>query len=171
MLALLAGPGTGLAKVIGFEVGKERVQVDLPESWTSVPEIFGLELAFVGPSEAGQRPAVSITDLELVGHSFDAVEQRHRASEYLAGRKLWLGKRDGRLIEAYPVENVDWGRKISGYSMGIRYALGAQEFVERSYVVQCKGRLWHLKTLIPATLESKFNQEASRLVKSFSCDG
>lgn len=162
--------GTASAASWKSVLNKRSIEIDLPKTWTAVPGIFGLELAFVGPFVQGSRASLSIVDLELDGVELDFKSLKAKQDEYIEGRKKWLDRKKGQLISVFPAEKIGWGSAaVNGIQIGVRYSFGDAEFVERSYSLSCAGRLYHVKTLMRSSIENDYAAEAMKIVRSFSC--
>ena len=152
-----------------YKMGANQVRVDLPSNWKAVPEIFGLELAFVGPMLRGSRPSLSITDLGLAGASLQEKDPQDQAREYAEGRKRWLQKKGGRAISFDDPQKVQWSKNVQVHSMGVRYEIAGVEVVERSYTFFCKKSAYHVKTLLHAAVEREHEATVLKVVQSLKC--
>jgi hypothetical protein len=173
-LALLAGsPATAATKTFKLERG--TVKMDVPEEWQDAEDLFGMPLMLLGPETTDRRPVITVTPTGMDGISLDPKDVAANQEDYKAHRKEWLEQYEGKALNFFPYEAQKWAGVSEAHAMGYRYTLKSPEgtdteFVERSYYVVCKNKLYHLKSLVTATQEKAHGKEVERTVRSFTCE-
>ena len=83
--------------------------------------------------------------------------------KYGEGRKKWIMEQNGELLELVPgkFENE---RMMAGVS----YRINQKSYLERTYYVNCKKRLFHLKIVLNFENLGELKQSES-IVRSFAC--
>lgn len=134
------------AKIL--ELKKNSGTIFIPEKshWKLGKELFGMPFIYFSPQENGQRSNISFTDtgsdLELDIKTLASTQDKYQSS-----RKRWAEKVGAELIsfEPYQVKVNKNGHRI--HRVGLNYSHEGKVYAEKSYYIECKGKLLYSKSL------------------------
>lgn len=150
------------AKEIAWE--KFRFKVDVAESWRDVKDFYGIPVTLLGPSvPAKPRAVVQIIPTDLPPGKMNLVESVAFGIKYGEGRKKWITEQQGELLELLPGK-FENGRMTAGVS----YRINQKSYLERTYYVNCKKNLYHLKIVLNFENREQL-PESENIVRSFAC--
>jgi hypothetical protein len=150
-----------------------RVILDIPEGWLAAPDYLGLPLVVLGPEvsdPAEGRPVISVTPTGKKLASLAPVELEKSQKEYQDGRRAWLAKSQGSVVDFKPLKRERWAPGIESSSIGYRYRIASREFEETAYYVVCDGELYHLKSLTRKKQGREIASQVERTLRSFRCE-
>lgn len=157
------------AAPMSFDITGHNVKMDLPNGWrASTNMVKEIPLSVAGPAVGNEHPIVSVmfaTDkadtVTFNGGKEDAA--------YKEGRQEWLSKQqDGQALEFFPFAKVE-GAKTELSSVGYRFKVASNEYIERAYYARCGSNLFYMQTqMTPATAKAS-GANMEKLVKSFRC--
>ena len=154
-----------------YLVNESNVDFELPTNWISTEDLFGIPLTFLGPEDSDGRAVVLVSPLRVPEWKFTPAMQDQFYTEYQAGRKA-SAEAEGRVIESFdPLMSETWKSGAQAYCMGYRSGFLNQTFIERSCYVFCHDFLYHIKSLIRGSQETKYGKTVESVTKSFGCGG
>ena len=143
-----------------------QVTFDLPKDWQFTEGLFGLELTLAGPPVDESRPALSVTALD--GKREVSFEDVLKAPKNIRKRRnAGSKKRKGKLLSQVAPAPFTTAHCDAGVSMASEYALNLIPFTEKTYLLRCGGKQFHLKTLVRSEIEKKFGAQLEGIVRSF----
>ncbi len=151
-----------------FELKYSNIEVTVPNKWQSVQKLFGMPLMILGPEVQGKKPVISITSTNIKNISSDSKKIEKNKEGYITGRKKWISKRNGKIIDFLPYEKENWPNIKEAHVIGYSYDLGENRFIEKTYYVNCNDKLFNIKTLI-TNKHSIFNKKIETILRSFKC--
>ena len=150
------------AKAISWN--KINFNVDVPESWREVKDFYGIPVTLLGPSVSPKpRAVIQIVPTDLPPGKMDEKEAIGFGMKYGEGRTKWVAEQEGELLELLPGKFED-GRLTAGVS----YRINQKSYLERTYYVNCKKRMVHLKIVLNFENREQL-PECESIVRSFSC--
>jgi hypothetical protein len=166
VLAILLTPTLSLAK--SYDIDGAKFSMPVKSGWQDPEDLFGMPLTILGPEQDGARPVITVTPT-TVAPSFDS-KKLADDREYKEGREAWLAKKGGKAIRYFPYAAEKWGKSVEVHSMGYEYTLNDHQFSEKTYFAMCKGKLFHLKSLIRQDQEKEFGEAVEATVRGFTCE-
>jgi hypothetical protein len=164
----LAAPA--LAETRRFALKDGPVSLDVPAGWQALPDYLGVPLMLMGPPVGNGRPVISLTPTGKSYATLKPDELDRNQRDYRTGREAWLARKGGRSLAYAPFRSEKVG-STEFNSIGYRYRLaGGEEYVESSLYVVCKGKLFHLSTLVRGSHESHYSDPVERVIRSFGCE-
>lgn len=157
------------AKVLELKKNSGTIFIAEKSNWKLGKELFGMPFIYFSPQENGQRSNISFTDtgaeLEL-----DIKVLAKNQDQYQVGRKKWADTvgADPLSFEPYEVKVNKNGHRI--HRVGFIYAHEGKVYNEKSYYIECKGKLLFSKTLRLKENASHENDFAE-LLSSLDCGG
>ncbi len=148
------------------------VTLDVPEGWLAAPGYLGMPLMILGPETtitAEGRPVISVTPTRKKIASLSVLQLEKSQREYQDGRKAWLTKSQGQLIDFKPLRKERLEKGAQADFLGYRYRIGTRDFEEFTYFVVCGGELYHLKTLTRDAQGRSIASAVDKTVRSFEC--
>ena len=150
------------AKEIAWE--KFTFKVEVPETWREVKDFYGIPVTLLGPSlPAKPRAVVQIIPTELPPGKMNLQESVAFGIKYGEGRKKWISEQQGELLELLPGK-FENGRMTAGVS----YRINQKSYLERTYYVNCRKNLFHLKIVLNFENREQL-PESETIVRSFAC--
>ena len=157
------------AKVL--ELKKNTGTIFIPEksNWMLGKELFGMPFIYFAPEKNGQRSNISFTDtgaeLELNINSLATTQEK-----YQTGRKNWAKKvgADPISYEPYEVKINKNGHRV--HRIGFIYAHEGKVYAEKSYYVECRGKILFSKSL-RLRENASHEKDFQDLLGSLDCGG
>ena len=162
-------PQISFSKIQTFKLKDRSIQFDLPGSWRSEKDLFGLPLVLLGPYGDGSRVTISISDSGVDGLTFDEDGMDDSQIVYQKGRKKWLKQLGLKLIKFIPYHVETWNHVDNVQSTGLAYKAINLDFHEFTHYLNCNGRLYHLKALLREDLYQKEMSLTRQVLTSFKC--
>jgi hypothetical protein len=134
------------AKVLELKKNSGTIFIQEKSNWKLGKEIFGMPFIYFSPENNGQRSNISFTDtgseLELDIKTLASTQEK-----YQAGRKKWAKKvgADTVSFEPYEVKINLHGHRV--HRVGFNYVHEGKVYAEKSYYIECKGKLLFSKSL------------------------
>lgn len=172
MLVLSFIPAAHAAvKTFTFEEGKDKesIKLQVPTKWQDARDLYGVPLFLLGPEKDGSRPTLAVTPTGLAGLNFDEKGLEKTQDEYKKGREEWLKNNGGKSVSYLPYKAEKWGNVDVAHTIGFRYELDGQEYVEKSFYVFCKKKLYHMKSLMTSLQEKAHAKSMDETIRSFAC--
>ena len=157
------------AKVLELKKNTGTIYIPEKSNWKLGKELFGMPFIYFAPEKNGQRSNISFTDtgaeLELDINSLASTQEK-----YQAGRKNWAKKvgADPISYEPYDVKINKNGHRV--HRIGFNYSHEGKVYAEKSYYVECRGKILFSKSL---RLKENFSHEKDfeDLLGSLDCGG
>jgi hypothetical protein len=171
VLSILLSVHLGEARAAenAYKLSHSSIRIEKPEGWQAAHGLFGMPLTLLGPEADSSRPVIGITD---TGQKSEVIENKitNDTTIYRKERSHWVEKHQGKVLEFLPPEKQNLNPDSSAESVGFRYEIANIAYSERSYFINCKGRLYHVKTLVNDSQEPSLSPIIKQAVKSFRCD-
>ncbi|MBA2406237.1 MAG: hypothetical protein H0V66_15785 [Bdellovibrionales bacterium] len=157
------------AKILELKKNSGTIFIAEKSKWKLGKDLFGMPFIYFSPQQNGQRSNISFTDtgaeLELDIKTLATTQEK-----YQAGRKKWAQTvgADSISYEPYQVKVNKNGHRI--HRVGFNYAHEGKEYAEKSYYIECKGKLLFSKTLRLKENAAHENDFAD-LLSSLDCGG
>jgi len=157
------------AKILELKKNSGTIFISEKSNWRLGKELFGMPFIYFSPQQNGQRSNISFTDtgaeLELDIKSLATTQEK-----YQAGRKKWAESVGGDVIsyEPYEVKINKHGHRI--HRIGFNYNHEGKIYAEKSYYIECRGKLLFSKSL--RLKENASHEDDFRdLLSSLDCGG
>lgn len=169
VLIVSAFPLSSLAKSLELKKNSRSIFIEEKIDWKLGRDLFGMPFIYFSPESNGQRSNISFTDtgadLELDVNSL-ATSQK----SFENNKKKWA-ESVGATPEAfvpYKASVNQHGHKV--HTIGFVYAHEGKEYLEKSYYIECRGKLLFSKSLRLST-NQKHDSDFSELINSLDCGG
>lgn len=154
-----------------LELKKNSGTILIPEmaNWKLGKDLFGMPFIYFAPEANGQRSNISFTDtgaeLELEIKTLAKTQ-----NQYQAGRKKWADQvgADPLSYEPYTVSTNQFGHRV--HRIGFNYAHEGKVYAERSYYIECKGKLLFSKSL-RLRENQQHDKDFDELLENLDCAG
>jgi hypothetical protein len=166
---LAAFPARSHAKTVELSNGARRLLVEEKTGWTLGRDLFGMPFIFFSPQTNGQRSNISFTDTGAEV-ALDVGALAKNQDQYQEGRRRWARQVEATPLGFTPYEAFVNARGHRVHKIGFSYAFQGKTYVERSYYVECRGRILFSKSL-RLTENDKHEKDFSDLVGSLDCGG
>ncbi len=157
------------AKVLELKKNTGTIYIPEKSNWKLGKELFGMPFIYFAPEKNGQRSNISFTDtgaeLELDINSLASTQEK-----YQSGRKNWAKKvgADPISYEAYEVKVNKNGHRV--HRIGFNYAHEGKVYAEKSYYVECRGKILFSKSL-RLRENASHEKDFEDLLSSLDCGG
>lgn len=157
------------AKVLELKKNTGTIYIPEKSNWKLGKELFGMPFIYFAPERNGQRSNISFTDtgaeLELDIKSLASTQEK-----YQAGRKDWAKKvgADPISYEAYEVKVNKNGHRV--HRIGFNYTHEGKVYAEKSYYVECRGKILFSKSL-RLRENASHEKDFEDLLSSLDCGG
>lgn len=168
LLGLVLTPFAIAANVPVTVFADKSIHLEVPTGWKQALDLFGAPLTWLGPQHGEFRPVLTLFQAPRADLEFNPGELKRGEADYREGREAWLKKMGAQLVRFIPYRH----EKTSAaeiHSIGLRYKINGQEFIEESNYIVCGQGLYHLKSLVPAQQEAELGPLMALAAKSFSC--
>lgn len=134
------------AKVLELKKNTGTIFITEKNQWMLGKDLFGMPFIYFSPQKNGQRSNISFTDtgaeLEL-----DIKILAENQDKYQVNRKKWADSvgADPLSFDPYEVKINKNGHRI--HRVGFNYAHEGKVYAEKSYYIECKGKLIFSKSL------------------------
>ncbi len=139
-------------------------KIDVPEKWREVKDLYGIPVTLLGPSVSPKpRAVIQVIPTDAPPAKMSDDEAKIFGEKYAEGRKEWIKDQNG---EIYDIQagKFEKDRLIAGVS----YRLNQKSYLERTFYVNCKKRLVHLKIILNYENRDQLTESES-IVRSFEC--
>lgn len=139
---------------------------DLPD-WTLGKELFGIPFIYFSPQINGQRSNISFTDMESEV-TLKESDLKGTEGQYITIKKTWAASVKAKPINFSTLQSFANKNGHIVYNIEFEYEFQGKHYFEKSYYVNCKGRLIFSKSL---RLKENGSHENSfkDLIDSLSC--
>jgi hypothetical protein len=157
------------AKVLELKKNTGTIYIPEKSNWKLGKELFGMPFIYFAPEKNGQRSNISFTDtgaeLELDINALASTQEK-----YQTGRKNWAKKigADPISYEAYKVKVNKNGHRV--HRIGFNYAHEGKVYAEKSYYVECRGKILFSKSL-RLRENASHEKDFEDLLSSLDCGG
>lgn len=151
-----------------FHIDSMKFSIDVPKEWRATEGLFEIPLTLTGPMKNEARPVITVTPTELKKVYFNVKDETKVNADYKEKRLKWLQKHKGEFITLDAYQNLKWEGVEAAHSLGYSYKINEIVFLEKSFYVICKERLYHLKYLLRENQRDSL-PETDRIIKSFRC--
>jgi hypothetical protein len=157
------------AKSLDLRKNSSSIFIQEKPTWKLAKNLFGIPFLYFSPIKSGQRSNISFTDtgakLEL-----EIKALANSQKDYEKDRRAWAKKVGASLVSFLPYEvssNLH-GHKV--HSIGFSYAHKNKVYYEKSYYIECRGKILFSKSL---RLRENENHEKdfTDLIQSLDCGG
>src|SRR6185437_989467 len=137
-----------------FELQDGKFRLDLPAQWEDEKNFLGVPLIVLGPRDRdSSRPVVTVvpTGIDASGFEDDSIKKEVR--DYRKGREQYVKKHSGVILAFEPYRTESMADGVQGRSIGVRYKADGKTFIEKSYFLICKKKLYFLKSILGSRQE------------------
>lgn len=167
LLCFLALPA--LADRLDLKQENKSIYIDEIKRWELKRDLFGMPFIYFSPQKNGQRSSISFTDtgaeLELNTKDISSTQKK-----YQEGRRKWADSVDAKVLSylPYKLSTNRLGHKI--HRIGFSYEHQDKTYVEKSFYIECRGRIIFSKAL-RLTTNVDHDKDFNDLVESIDCGG
>jgi hypothetical protein len=171
ILTLLFFAQTSMAKTTDFTVLQKKVSFDLPSNWEVINKEVGVPLKLMGPIYEGRRPVLLFVPLDVNEEKLIVDDKAKAEESYKIGRMGWLQTTTSKLISFLPMKTFSTdNNKIEFHQFGYLYQYDGENLEEKSFYVKCKGKVFHMKSLIQVEHIEKLSPQVKKIIDSFRCE-
>jgi hypothetical protein len=157
------------AQVLELKKDSRSILIHKMEQWKLGKDLFGMPFLYFAPNENGQRSNISFTDTGAEV-KLDIKSLASSQSDYQKARKLWAQTVGAKALAFLPYEvkvNQN-GHKI--HQVGFSYSHENKTYHEKSYYIECRGRIIFSKSLRLHENE-KHERDFKKLIETLDCAG
>lgn len=157
------------AKVLELKKNTGTIFITEKNQWMLGKDLFGMPFIYFSPQTNGQRSNISFTDtgaeLEL-----DIKILAENQEKYQVGRKKWANTvgADPLSFDPYEVKINKHGHRV--HRVGFQYAHEGKVYAEKSYYIECRGKLLFSKSL-RLKENSSHEKDFEDLLSTLDCGG
>lgn len=142
--------------------------INVQDGWKEAKDLYGIPVTLLGPIRNQTRPIVQIIPTSIDDIAIKPENAKGFGEKYAVGRKDWLSKQNGKLIELLPgrYEVLKSGSKM--LYAGVSYQINQKAFIERTFYISCPKKIFHLKIVQNFELVSAL-KDSEDVVRSFAC--
>ncbi len=144
-----------------------RIFVPDLKGWELGKNMFGMPFLYFSPQENGERSNMSFTNTGVDGE-LDLPSLGKNPENYHKMKKDWAETIDAKVLGFFPFKiwKNDQGHAVN--EIGVEYSANGKAYVEKSYYIDCRGRLLFSKSL-RLKVNEKHQSEFETLVKKMDC--
>lgn len=164
----LVGTPSAEAKYLTFKLEKGKASFDVPDTWQTTQDLFGMPLMILGPmeSEEAGRPTITITTT-IDPAPLSAQEMKRTQEDYQDGRREWAKGKGGEVLSFVPYHTQKWAHVPVVHCIGVRFQLNDKTYLERTYMFKAgENVLYYMKSLVTEDQVKQYGQELDAIVKS-----
>lgn len=151
-----------------FEIEGVKFSLEVKSDWVETLGLFDIPLTLSGPMINNVRPIITVTPTEMTKVKFIEQKGNQTNEDYQTERKRWLATHKGNVINFYPYEKTKWDGVEEAHILGYSYSINENVYDEKTYYVLCRGRLYHLKSLVQE-IHFESLKEIDGIIRSFKC--
>ena len=157
------------AKNIQLKKDTRSIFIEEKKDWELGKDLFGMPYIYFSPQENGQRSNISFTDtgaeVEL-----DVKSLASSQKNYAKDKETWAKSVGAKTISFDPYEVVKNSHGHKVHKIGFSYAFEGKNYIEKSYYIECRGRIVFSKSL---RLKQNVTHEKdfAELIQSLDCGG
>ncbi len=170
-LSFLFVVSSTLASGKSLELKKNTRSIFIEEKtdWTLGKDLFGMPFIYFSPQTNGQRSNISFTDtgadLELDLKSISSSQELYREN-----KKKWAEQVGARIDGFSDFESFTNKHGHSIHKIGFEYVHEDDSYVERSYYIECRGKILFSKSL-RLKQNVAHDKDFTELLQSLDCGG
>jgi hypothetical protein len=157
------------AKTLELKKNTRSIFIEEKAGWKLGKDLFGMPFVYFAPKKNGQRSNISFTDtgadLELDVKSLASSQEK-----YQSNKKEWA-KKVGAIPLSYAPYEVSvnkHGHRI--HEIGFNYEHEGKQYNEKSFYIECRGKILFSKSLRLSVNESD-EKQFDDLISSLDCAG
>lgn len=170
LLFIVAG-FTNLTHAKSLELKKNARSIFIleKEKWELGKDLFGMPFIYFSPEANGQRSNISFTDTGA-DVELDIKSLASSQKSYQVGKEEWVESVGAQSIgyEPYEVKINKFGHKV--HRIGFSYAFEGKTYAEKSYYIECRGRIIFSKSLRLKENEA-VEKDFAELIHNVDCGG
>lgn len=154
-----------------LELKSSSGTIFLPEkdSWTLSRDIFGIPFLLFSPKINGQRSNISFIN-SGVEVEIDVNALSSHQKEFQDNKKKWADSVGATINSFISYENFKNKNAHKVHHVGVSYTHENMSYVEKSYYVECKGKLIYSKSL-HLKINEKHDQDFKEMIENLDCGG
>ncbi len=157
------------AKSLELKKNTRSIFIEEKADWTLGKDLFGMPFIYFSPQVNGQRSNISFTDtgadLELDIKSISSSQDFYRDN-----KKKWAEQVGAKIDGFSDLESFSnkHGHKV--HKIGVEYTHEDDSYVEKSYYIECRGKILFSKSL---RLKSNaiHDNDFTDLIQNLDCGG
>lgn len=157
------------SKTLELKKNTGTILIKEKSNWKLSRDLFGMPFIYFSPSSSGQRSNISFSDTgaEL---QLEIKALAKSQDTYQDGRKKWA-----KTVGAEPISFEPYGVKINNFGhtihqIGFSYAHENKVYFEKTYFIECKGKLIYSKSLRLSENEVH-DKDFNDLINDLDCGG
>jgi hypothetical protein len=168
LMLVLSSPASA-AKGKWTKLKNADVYFKLPSKWKSVQDLLGLPLVLYSPMKDRSRITISVTPTGLKKKFLLPKDLADNQEDYRKGRRRYIKEIQGEITSFFPYETRKWANVERVHTIGFKYVLGGQTFVERTYYFTCKTQMFNMKSKYREEEFPEGKDTVKKIVESFNC--
>jgi hypothetical protein len=159
----------GHAKSIELKKNTRSIYIEEKKDWKLGRDLFGMPFIYFSPRVNGQRSNISFTDTGA-DVELDIPSLASSQESYQTNKKIWAEKVGATPLsfDAYAVQVNKHGHKV--HKIGFSYEHEGKSYNEKSFYIECRGKILFSKTLRLAENE-QHDRDFDDLLSTLDCGG
>lgn len=144
-----------------------RIFVPELKGWELGKNMFGMPFLYFSPQTNGERSNISFTNTGVDG-DLDLPSLGKNPEQYQKMKKEWAETVDAKVSAFIPFKSWKNDQGLVVNEIGVEFLASEKAYVEKSYYVDCRGRLLFVKSLRLKVNEAH-QKDFESLVKNLDC--
>lgn len=157
------------AKSLELKKNTRSIFIEEKADWTLGKDLFGMPFIYFSPQVNGQRSNISFTDtgadLELDIKSISSSQDFYRDN-----KKKWAEQVGAKIAGFSDLESFTNKHGHQIHKIGFDYVHEEDSYVERSYYIECRGKILFSKSL-RLKQNVSHDKDFTDLLQSLDCGG
>ena len=164
-----AGSFSVHAKTMELKKDNHRIYIEEKSSWSLGKELFGMPFIYFSPLVSGQRSNISFTDTGAEVQ-LDVNKLAADQKTFQENKNQWAKKIGARTIGFDPYQMYTNKHQHKIHSIGFQFQHEGKSYVEKSYYIECRGKILFSKGLRLLQNE-QHEKDFKDLIESLDCGG
>jgi hypothetical protein len=115
--------------------------------WILKENLLGIPYVYFAPPFKDQQANISFSATDITVDLKDTLTLKKNQSDYQLGRKNWALRTGASILgfDPYEVTINQYGHRV--HHIGSSYALDGDSYAEKTYYIECRGKLYVSKAL------------------------
>lgn len=157
------------AKMLELKKSTRSIFIEEKKGWMLKTDLFGMPFIYFSPQANGQRSNISFTDtgadLALDVNSLATTQDKYKKL-----KNSWAQKVGANSLSFSPYELTINNNGHRVHRMGFTYEHEGKAYNEKSFYIECRGKIYFSKSLRLLTNE-KHEKDFNDLISNLDCGG
>lgn len=152
-----------------FEVGKNKISLDLQNNWQFAEAFLSAPIMLFGPFDGDKRAAISISHTQQDSTKLKDPKFWGDFEEYKKGRIEWLKLNNATSDEFFIPETKSIGTLGTTVIFGHSYTGQGVSYIEKMYFFNCNGLIYNISTLATKEHDKLYKDSIEKTINSIQC--